>query len=462
MFGHLKIIFNVLITFVEVNSFAMNTCGEKLVNQNVLQNNYPEVVDVLKEKVSSGQINPEDMHFILLPGNMGDFWKSSNHNIGYDLLKDLASFYGATGSKDGSVVGSSTAVRETFNTKDTGDDTDFIDAQTFYSESPYARTTSGEIFYVTLESEKTLVFMRRYGFYNDGSNFFVPVINEIGGNTENIIVLHDDLHTPVKEFVVFNGDTPYNGNRAILSLHNNLNALRLYKSLDANKGNAVKILIESLDASSLSVLGEVDLLIDRIKKITWRMVVEVKNTFDPIQFLSGLSKLVKPELLSFYESQLKGLKSEVQEELDLIRDEQMKLSAAEDKRAAGMAFREFKTGLISSSPRLAQFYKIEELVKDLKSKKSAMAVQFINLFAEGFDPRAMSSSFSSIGVGTGYKAWVENGRLNGFPEISEVLGDTEEGSYPHFVLSQRDSYFDNDEFLQRVIRELNLLIGIGL
>ena len=64
---------------------------------------------------------------------------------------------------------------------------------------------------------------------------------------ENIIVLHDDLSAPLGSMNI-DPMASYNGNRAILSIHNNLNALKLDSQFHKAQDEVIRLLMADLQA----------------------------------------------------------------------------------------------------------------------------------------------------------------------------------------------------------------------
>ncbi|MCB0363043.1 MAG: hypothetical protein KDD35_09985, partial [Bdellovibrionales bacterium] len=272
--------------FLKDSSIPLDSAVE---NEELLGNAYPELVHTLRKEISSGRLSAEKVFFVLLPGNMGKHWEGTNHNVGYDLLLDLIQHYRAIGVDNGQQSYEVPIESVSFNANELVDEIDFPDMQNFFSQAGYARTKSGELFVARgNELQPTLVFMRRYGFYNDVGNFFVPTILEMGGNTQNIIVIHDDLKVPLGELSVEEGRATYDGNRAILSIHNNLNALSLKKKMNEARGRILEFLISPIKSQLALSAIKIDSLYRGLETLTWQVVVEAKNQMDPVQFKSLL------------------------------------------------------------------------------------------------------------------------------------------------------------------------------
>lgn len=425
----------------------------------ILDTQFPENTYIIKSEIASGRLDPARTFFILLPGNMGAQWQGTNHNVGYELLADLGRYYKAVGSKDPLQDFLTPFEKITFNTKELGDDTDFFDTQEFYSEPGYARTRSGEIFLARGSStQPTLVFMRRFGFYNDVGDFFVPAIREMGGRPENIIVVHDDLSIPAGSLHVEVANATYNGNRAILSIHNNLNAQRLVNQFGEARTAIATILFGSIQEALRTRDNQTEDLLWSLQRATWQVVVDLKNQADPVQFKAALFKSLKPFIEAFVRAQIAIIEPQVTETIALLTKVQSEISAAADKPAAAKNYQELKRKLSNENPLLNDYYEFQRLLVDISSKKGEVLNQITNLFAKDFDPRVMTSPFSRIGVGTGYQEWVKEGQTKGFPELPMGIDVSETGSFPHFVLSPRDPAVFHREHTNHIISRLNELI----
>lgn len=441
------------------SAFATMRCEQLFAPQkseSLLGVEFPEMVFDIKSQLESGEMDPKKTFFVLLPGNMGATWQNTNHNIGYDLLVPLLQVYHASGVAKGEQNYANPVETVRFNSKEKGDDVELVDQQSFYSESQYARTDSGEMFVGRRADGVTLVFMRRVGFYNDVGNFFIPSIREMGGQTQNIIVIHDNLKGPLGTLAIELSHATYDGNRAILSVHNNLNALRLDRKLQENESKIAELLLEAKS----SRVADFSSLLWSLRKVTWQTVVEMKNTGANDQFVSSLTKKIKEPLLSYLQERLSSLEPSVSEAVKQLNLLKSQISKAEDKRAAAQEFQSVKREMTSEQPLLAEYFAVSDLLADVGSKKSQTIKKIIESFAQDFDPRVMKEPFTAISVGTGYNTWLKKGQESGFPPISEHLNPSDFAGYPHFVLSQRSPYFEGSEFLLEVVTTLNNVIDI--
>lgn len=366
---------------------------------------FPAVTHLIKEALRTHRISALNTYFVALPGNMGSVWRHTNHNIGYDLLLDLIRFYQASGSEQHPQDYDSPVETVTFSSKEAGDDTDIIDTQEFYSEAGFARTTSGEVFvsWGTLE-RPTFIFLRRYGFYNDGGDFFVPFVHEVGGIAENIIAIHDDLKLPIGQMLVENRRAEYNGNRAILSIHNNLNALRLDTRFVEIQDQIVRLITGGIKSSRILERQDLQSLLVSLRRASWETVIAIKNQGDANSFQSQLSKRLKAVIEGWLKNVIVELEQAIEPELKVLEAERAKIALAPDKRIAALDFRNYQTLLRETNSAINEYFILKEAMTDITSKTSKLIGQMIALYADSFDPRILNSPFSRIGIGTGYQA----------------------------------------------------------
>jgi|GEM_PF-4945595 len=443
----------------------------------------PPIAGKLRQAILEKQVDSNSTYFVLLPGNMGKAWERTNHNVGFELLADLIKHYRASDlrkDENGNLV--SVEVK-TFNTKDFGDDTDFMDSQEFFSVDGYSRNDSGEIFVSQLDNGTTLVFMRRVGFYNDVGDFFIPTIQHIGGKVENIIAIHDELNAPLGDIQPNFGNATYDGNRAILSIHNNLNAYRLDRKLQETWPDIANDVFKGLPQDA-EALGK---LFQDLRRKSWETVLTVKDRADYQQFASAIFKQFSKPLETYLKALQSDLAAEVAPALKTLQELKSQIAQAEDRKAAGLAFRELKDKMIDESPSLTIHFAIDSLIKDVASKRSETIAKIVEGYAKDFDPRTMEEPFSSLGIGTGYRQWVDKalatqsseisggsdrvGHIlpfmpsDGYPPFEPIgfpplpIGIEEVGGRSHFVLSPRDPIFDDPGFPGRVIELLDQFVG---
>lgn len=172
----------------------------------------PSIVHYLRSR-------PEEKVLVVTPGNT--LYEGTRHNLGFHFADHLI----ASGEFVG--VTEEAATSQQFPRKEaieiTYDDSTARNGElVFHSEPGYFRTASGEIYFKE-EGGKVVVLVRAIGDYNETGDFVIPVMEAIGAQPRNIIVVQDNLTvdklTIASEAV---GPINANGNNAIFSLNRSL------------------------------------------------------------------------------------------------------------------------------------------------------------------------------------------------------------------------------------------------
>lgn len=484
-----KVLYLIFFLLISNLTYAINSLGECLnsisalyqqstldkFSSNVIVENannikLPKIANTLKIILNNlnDSLLPDakKTYFIILPGNMGETWHNTNHNVGYDITADLIHYFQAVGVSKETQAKHHMNFSEvlTFNSKEFGDDVDIVDTQRFLSEatSEYFRNKDGEVF-VTLnyKDQFNIVILRRVGFYNDGGDFFIPFIKHVGGLPENIILIRDDLNGKLGTVsTTKNPVTEYDGNKALLSLHNNINAW----SLTSRITEKILPILTQFDKEHIFQISETAQLsfnqfIKELKFSLWLKVVEVKDRQDNIGFQNSTINILKPMVTNFYSELQSEIRPLVQEQLKEIADLQASIRHAENKKQAGDNMRKRIQELAQQDENYFFYQKFEEIIKKSNDKKLPMLNIIAKSFLEGFDPRKMQNPFSTINIGTDYLQWIETSKLNGYPPLPQGMDASKHGGKPHFVLSQKDPEVFNQQFRNQVFQAIEEIIA---
>ena len=159
----------------------------------------------------AGQPN---MRVLVLAGNSGDIYEGTRHSLAYAFGDYLLRTYPARLHLTGDVDYVS---RETVSvTYD--DQTQRTWTTDFHTEAPYARTSSGEIFYFPNISGAPVLVVKMIGDYNGVGDFAIPILDALNLSAKNLLLVHDDLDLTEGQIEMNMGVQEYNGDNAVFSL----------------------------------------------------------------------------------------------------------------------------------------------------------------------------------------------------------------------------------------------------
>lgn len=376
-------------------------------------------------------IDKDKIYFILLPGNSGHLDTASNHNLGYDTFEHLIKRFGLKGSDVDNF--------ESIENVLIRDGEEYYEKHLFRSQKGSYRTDEGQMFYRHFsESGKTIVLLRSNTNYNQGSSyFFMPVIEQIGGNTKNIVVIHDDLKSVSGSIqVIAKDEIKPEGNNSLKNLQFNLYASRILSFLD-NKVKSKNIL---LNETNTSLLRNVRLAL-------------TDSGFDRNGTSTQVLKLVKKEVNELIINRTKILKSNIGQALgDLGKAKGMwaKEKDPSIKLELKLSLKKATNDLYSNFPE--EMNELDELSSINKGLKKVFLDIELELYSY-IKSIPTFEKYSDIKLGTGYNEWLQTDfSLTANPYNEEV------GSLAHFVLSPYDQLRFDTKFFNEVADKVETLI----